>query len=189
MALQIHGNACCVVNIWRPAIWHDDVVNKGIRFYLSLSIMVWVMYLIFHSITRNFISLSKSDSLSLCRISSKRIIIYANEDYDILTILIPTLPMIFRGMNTHQSDVVVVSFVSPGLPATPHSKQIHILRQAIIWTSAGLLSIVPWGTNLSEILIKIQNFSFAKMHLEISSAKKRELTMNRRSLPMPWPVV
>ena len=29
---------------------------------------------------------------------------------------------------------------------------------------AGLLSIGPLGTNLSEILIKIQSFSFTKMH-------------------------
>ena len=30
-----------------------------------------------------------------------------------------------------------------------------IRRQAFIWTSAGLLSIGPLGTNFSEILIKI----------------------------------
>ena len=48
-----------------------------------------------------------------------------------------------------------------------------ILRQAIIWTSAWLLSIGPLGTNLSEIVIKIQNFSFTKMHLKISSAKSQ----------------
>ena len=35
-----------------------------------------------------------------------------------------------------------------------------ILRQAIISTKAGLLSIGPLGTNFSEILIKIQNLSF-----------------------------
>ena len=37
-------------------------------------------------------------------------------------------------------------------------------------TNAGLLSTRPLGTNFSEILIKIQNFSFTKMHLQISSA-------------------
>ena len=37
-----------------------------------------------------------------------------------------------------------------------------IRRQAIFWTSAGLLSIGPLGTNFSEILIIIQNFSFTK---------------------------
>ena len=46
-----------------------------------------------------------------------------------------------------------------------------IRRQAIIWTNAGLFSIGPLGTNCSEILIKIQNFSFMTMHLKISSAK------------------
>ena len=43
--------------------------------------------------------------------------------------------------------------------------------QAIIWTNAGLLAIGSLGTNFSEILIKIQNFSFKKMHLKMSSAK------------------
>ena len=41
-----------------------------------------------------------------------------------------------------------------------------IRRPAIIWTSPGLLSIGPLGTNYSEILIKIQNFSFTKNAFE-----------------------
>ena len=48
-----------------------------------------------------------------------------------------------------------------------------IRRQAIILTNAGGLSIGPMGTNVSEILIEIQNFSFTKMHLKISFAKWR----------------
>ena len=44
-------------------------------------------------------------------------------------------------------------------------------RQVIIQTNACLFSIGPLGTNVSENLIKIQNFSFTKMHLKISSAK------------------
>ena len=35
-------------------------------------------------------------------------------------------------------------------------------RQAIIWTSAGILSIGPIGTNSSEIVIGIQTFSLKK---------------------------
>ena len=46
-----------------------------------------------------------------------------------------------------------------------------IQRQAIIQTNAGLLSIEPLGTKFSEILIKIQTFSFTKMHLKIASVK------------------
>ena len=46
-------------------------------------------------------------------------------------------------------------------------------RQAIIWTNAGLLLIGPLGTNFSEILIEILTFSFKKMHLKASSAKRR----------------
>ena len=39
-------------------------------------------------------------------------------------------------------------------------------RQAIIWTSVGILLMGPLGTNFSEILIAIQAFSFQKMHLK-----------------------
>ena len=46
-------------------------------------------------------------------------------------------------------------------------------RQAIIWTNAGVLLIGPRGTNFSGILIGIQTFSFKKMHLKMSSGKRR----------------
>ena len=46
-------------------------------------------------------------------------------------------------------------------------------RQAIIWTNAGLLLIGPLGTNFSEILIEILRFSFKKMRVKVSSAKRR----------------
>ena len=46
-------------------------------------------------------------------------------------------------------------------------------RQAIIWSNDGILLIGPLRTNFSEILIKIQIFSFKKMQLKMSSAKWR----------------
>ena len=46
-------------------------------------------------------------------------------------------------------------------------------RQAIIWNNAGILLIWPLGTNFNEILIKIHTFSINKMHLKMSSAKRR----------------
>ena len=45
--------------------------------------------------------------------------------------------------------------------------------QAITRTNAWILSIEPWGTNFSEILIEIHTFSFQKMHLKMSSVKWR----------------
>ena len=51
--------------------------------------------------------------------------------------------------------------------------EIMAQRQTIIQTNSGILSIGPLGTKFSEILIKIQIFSFMKMHLRISSAKRR----------------
>ena len=48
-----------------------------------------------------------------------------------------------------------------------------VRRQAIIWTNAGILYIGPKGTNFSEILIEILTFSFKKLRLKVSSAKRR----------------
>ena len=42
-------------------------------------------------------------------------------------------------------------------------------RQAIIWTNAGILLIIPLGTNFYEILIQIYTFSFKKMHFKMSA--------------------
>ena len=44
-------------------------------------------------------------------------------------------------------------------------------RQAIIWTSAGILLNGPLATNVREILIGIHTFLFKKMHSKILSAK------------------
>ena len=44
-----------------------------------------------------------------------------------------------------------------------------VRRQATTRTDAALLSIRPLETNFSEILIKIQNFSFVKMHYEMAA--------------------
>ena len=72
-------------------------------------------------------------------------------------------------------------------------------RQAIIWTSAGILLIGSLGTNISEILIRIQTFSFKKMLLKMSSAKWRPFCLglnvlttgnawvrNQQWLLQPW---
>ena len=46
-------------------------------------------------------------------------------------------------------------------------------RQSIIWTSAGILLLGPLGTYFSEFFIGIQTFSFKKIHLKMSSGKRR----------------
>ena len=43
-------------------------------------------------------------------------------------------------------------------------------RQAIICTNAGILSFGPSEKIFSEVLIKIQSFSFKKIYLKMSSA-------------------
>ena len=51
-------------------------------------------------------------------------------------------------------------------------------RQAIIWTNARILLIGPLGTNFSEILIEILTFSFKKIRLKVSSAKRRPFCLS-----------
>ena len=58
-----------------------------------------------------------------------------------------------------------------GLPPVRH--------QAITQTNADLLSIRPLEPNLSEIMIKVPNFSFMKMHLKIPSKMATILSSGR----------
>ena len=58
-------------------------------------------------------------------------------------------------------------------------------RQAIIWTNAGILLIEPLGTNFNEIFIQILTFSFKKMRLKVSSAKRRPFCLGLNVL-MHW---
>ena len=44
-----------------------------------------------------------------------------------------------------------------------------VRRQAITWTNDDLLLFRPFRRNFSEIWIKIQNFSFKKLHLKMST--------------------
>ena len=55
-------------------------------------------------------------------------------------------------------------------------------RQAIIRTNAGILLIRPLGTNFSEFLVKILIFSFKKMRLKVSSAKRRPFCLGLNEL-------
>ena len=57
-------------------------------------------------------------------------------------------------------------------------------RQAIIWANAGMLLIGPLWTNFSEILIKNPAFSFKKMHLKVSSTKRRSFCLGLNVLTL-----
>ena len=59
-------------------------------------------------------------------------------------------------------------------------------RQAIIRTNAGILLKRPLGTNFSEFLVKILIFSFKKMRLKVSSAKRRPFCLGLNELTMLW---
>ena len=60
-------------------------------------------------------------------------------------------------------------------------------RQAIIRTNAGILLIRPLGTNFSEFLVEILMFSFKKMRLKVSSAKRRPFCLGLNELSQCWP--
>ena len=55
-------------------------------------------------------------------------------------------------------------------------------RQAIIRTNARILLMESLGTNVSEILIGVQTFSFKKMHLKMSSANWRPFCLGLKVL-------
>ena len=50
-------------------------------------------------------------------------------------------------------------------------------RQAIIWTIAGIYIIRTSGTNDIEVLSDIYSFSFKKMHVKMSSAKRWQFSL------------
>ena len=55
-------------------------------------------------------------------------------------------------------------------------------RQAIIWTKGGILLIWLLRIKFSDILIEINTFSFKKMHLKLSSAKRRPFRLGLNEL-------
>ena len=59
-------------------------------------------------------------------------------------------------------------------------------HQSIIWTNAGVLLIRSWGTNFSEILIKICISTSQRMHLKMLSAKCCPSCFNLNVLNV-WP--
>ena len=65
--------------------------------------------------------------------------------------------------------------MSPGLAIIGSDNGMSLgRRQAIIWTSAVLLSTGTLEINSSQILFDIQLFSFKKIHLKMSSGKYRQ---------------
>ena len=64
-------------------------------------------------------------------------------------------------------------YASVNLPLLVHIMACCLVSSpAIIWTTAGILLICSFGTNLSEILVKIHIFSFTKIHLKMLSVKQ-----------------
>ena len=59
-------------------------------------------------------------------------------------------------------------------------------RQAIIRTNPGILLIRPLGTNFSGFLVEILIFSFKKMRLKVSSAKRRPFCLGLNVLTRWW---
>ena len=62
-------------------------------------------------------------------------------------------------------------------------------RQAIVLTNAIILLIGPLGTNFSVISIKIDTFSFQKMHLKMSSGKWQPFCLNLNVLRKQTPMI
>ena len=77
-----------------------------------------------------------------------------------MLILFVTAPLTHWGRVTpiRASNLIVIGSNNGLLPGR---------RQAIIWTNAGILLIVPLGTNFNEISIEIYTSSFKKMNLKM----------------------
>ena len=96
-----------------------------------------------------------------------------------------SMPCVQHFMDTHHNDKPMLHHwghqVLIHLPLEPHMRpcigsalvQIMACRLFGAKSLSKPTSIGPLGTNLSEILIKIRNFSFTKMHLKISFVKWR----------------
>ena len=91
--------------------------------------------------------------------------------------LLPCMPLTHWGWVTHicVSKLTIIGSDNGLLPGR---------HQALIWTSSWILSIGPWGTNFSEILIEIQTFSFKKISLKMSFGKRRPFCLGLNVLTM-----
>ena len=67
----------------------------------------------------------------------------------------------------------VISLTHKGRVTHICVSKLTIIGSDNIWANAGILLIGPSGTNFNEILIEIRTFSFKKMRLKVSSAKRR----------------
>ena len=59
-------------------------------------------------------------------------------------------------------------------------------RQAITWTNVGVLLTGPLGTHFCEMLTEILIFSFKKMRLQVSSAKRPPFCLGLNVLIDVW---
>ena len=56
--------------------------------------------------------------------------------------------------------------------------------QVIIWTNAAILSIKPYGTYFSEIVVKIQKFPFKEIHFNMSFVKWQPFCLSLNMLTL-----
>ena len=84
-----------------------------------------------------------------------------------------SLKFVRKGSLTHWGRVTHICVSKKKNIIGPDNGLSPSRRQAIIWSSVGVLLIRTMGTNFSEILIEIIMCSFKKMGLKVSSAKRR----------------
>ena len=73
------------------------------------------------------------------------------------------------GISICKDKSVVVFIMEISILVRRHLYIETVRRQAIMRTNAVLLSIGPLRSDLDQIVIEIQTFSFKKMHLKMSS--------------------
>ena len=168
-------------------VWNspEDKIRQGAIFHLNDDRLVHV------SIIKDW-SVQYDHTLQWRQMSTRVSIIIGNSTVD-STVFSTTLSMLWITLNygtyvgdslTHWGRVTHICVSKLTIIGSDNGLSPG-RRQAIIWTNAGLLSIRLLETNFSEILIKIDTFSFKKMRLKMSSGKRRPFCLGLNVLKEP----
>ena len=146
-------------------------MNDYVTFYISENDMIW--YIIPQTLSENNCFVVPPNHQMINPSSAETSVFRENEVNTMaVNALAPCVTKSSATMLTHWGRVMHICVSKITIIGSDNGLSPG-RRQAIIWTSVGILLIGPLGTNFSEILIKIYTFSFKKRHLKMSSGKWR----------------
>ena len=141
-------------------------MNDYVMFYISENAMIW--YIIPQTLSENNCFVVPPNHQMINPSSAETSVFRENEVNTMaVNALAPCVTKSSATMLTHWGRVTHICVSKMTIIGSDNGLSPG-RRQAIIWTSVGILLIGPLGTNFSEILIKIYTFSF-----KMSSGKWR----------------